>query len=141
MVEVADVRRKFRARIEEARKRSEVRRAAADRAAQDYEIFVRDTATPAFRMVASVLSAEGYPFKVFTPAGSVRMASTKSREDYFEIELDTEASPPQVIGRANRSRGGRVTTTERPIREGTAVNELTENDVVEWVLGEIEPYV
>lgn len=141
MVEVADVRRKFRARIEEARKRGEARRAAADRAAQDYEIFIRDVAVPAFRMVASVLSAEGYPFKVFTPAGGVRLASTKSRDDYFEVELDTESDPPQVIGRANRARGGRVTTTERPIREATAVNEIAEGDVIEWVLAEIEPFV
>lgn len=141
MVEVADVRRKFRARIEEARRRAEARRAAADRASQEYEIFIRDVAVPAFRVVASVLSAEGYPFKVFTPAGGVRMASTKSREDYFEVELDTDSDTPQVIGRASRSRGGRVTATERPVRDATPVRELTESDVMEWVLGEIDAYV
>jgi hypothetical protein len=141
VVEVADVRRKFRARIEEARKRGEERRTAADRASQEYEIFVRDVATPAFRMIASVLSAEGYPFKVFTPAGGVRLASTKSRDDYFEVELDTESVPPQVTGRVNRSRGGRMMTIERPVREGTPVAELSEGDVVDWVLSEIDPFV
>jgi hypothetical protein len=141
VIEVADVRRKFRARIEEARKRGEERRAAADQAAQDYELFIRDVATPAFRKVSSVLSAEGYPFKVFTPAGGVRLASTRSRDDYFEFELDTESSPPQVLGRVNRSRGGRMVTIERPVREATPVPELTEGDVVEWVLSEIDPFV
>lgn len=141
MVEVADVRRKFRARIEQARRASAERRTEADRAAQDYEIFLRDVATPAFRMVASVLSAEGYPFKVFTPANSLRLASDRSREDFFELELDTESAQPQVVGRVNRSRGGRVTTLERPIREGKRVADLTQDDVVEFFLEEIEPFL
>lgn len=141
MVEVADVRRKFRARIEEAKKRGEARRTAADRASQDYETFLRDVAIPAFRMVASVLSAENYPFKVFTPASGARMSSTNSRDDYFEVELDTESETPQVIGRVNRSRGGRLTTIERPVREGTPVGELSEEDVIEFVLSEIERFV
>ncbi len=141
MVEVADVRRKFRARIEEARKRGDARRIAADRASQEYEIFLKDVATPAFRMVASVLSAEGYPFKVFTPAGGVRMAFTNSRDDYFEVELDTASEAPQVIGRVNRSHGGRVTTIERPVREATAIGELSEGDVIDFVLAEIDRFV
>ncbi len=141
MVEVADVRRKFRTRIEEARKRGEARRSAADRASQDYEVFLKDVATPAFRMVASVLSAEGYPFKVFTPAGGVRMSSTNSRDDYFEVELETDSDMPQVIGRVNRSRGGRLTTIERPVREGTPVAELTEGDIIDFVLSEIDRFL
>jgi hypothetical protein len=141
VVEVADVRRKFRARIEQARRAAEAHRAEADRAAQDYELFLRDVATPALRMVASVLSAEGYPFKVFTPAGSLRLASDKSREDFFEIELEIDSPIPQVTGRVNRSRGGRVTTIERPIRDGARVAELTQDDVVQFVLDEIGPFL
>jgi hypothetical protein len=141
VVEVADVRRKFRARIEHARRASAEHRVETDRAAQDYEIFLRDVATPAFRMVASVLSAEGYPFKVFTPANGLRLSSDKSREDFFELELDTESTPPQVVGRVNRSRGGRVTTLERPIRESRRVADLTQDDVVEFFLEEIEPFL
>lgn len=140
MVEVADVRRKFRARLEEARKRRDEKKTAVDRASQEYQTFLRDVATPAFQMVASVLSAEGYPFKVFTPAGGVRLASTRSRDDYFEVELDTESDRPQVIGRVNRSRGGRLTTIERPVRDATSISELTDSDVVEWVLSEIEAF-
>jgi hypothetical protein len=138
---VAEVRRRFRARIEQARRGAEVRRAQVERASQDYEIFLRDTATPVFRTVASILTSEGYPFKVFTPAGAARLASDKSREDYLEVELDTGLTPPQAIGRVNRSRGGRVTTIERPIREGKPVHELTEEDVVEFLLEEVEPFL
>jgi hypothetical protein len=140
-VEVADVRRLFRARIEQARRAALDRRAEADRAATDYESFLKDAGIPAFRKIASVLSAEGYPFKISTPAGSVRLSSDKSRQDYFELELQTDTTPPQVIGRVNRSRGGRVTTLERPICDGKRVSELTEQDVVEFVLQEIEPFV
>ena len=141
MVEVADVRRRFRQRIQEARRQAEVRRVEVDRAARDYETFLRDTATPAFRMVASVLSAEGYPFKVYTPADSLRLSSTNSRDDYFELELDTESVPPAVMGRVNRSRGGRLITIERPIRPDTSVAELTQEDVVEFVLSEFDRFV
>lgn len=138
---VADVRRMFRTRLEEARREAEARRVEVDRASKDYETFLHAVAIPAFRMVASVLSAEGYPFKVFTPAGGVRMASTTARDDYFEVELDTESTPPQVIGRANRSRGSRITTIENPLKPGLAVTDLREEDIVDFVLAEIPRYV
>lgn len=138
---VADVRRMFRARLEDARRDAEARRVSVDRASKDYENFLHAVAIPAFRMVASILSAEGYPFKVFTPAGGVRMASTTSREDYFEVELDTDTTPPQVIARANRARGGRITTTENTLKPGVALAELREEDIIDFVLAEIPRFV
>ncbi len=140
-MQVADVRRMFRARLEDARRDAEARRAEVDRAAKDYEAFLRDVAIPAFRMIASVLSAEGYAFKVFTPAGGVRMASPGSRDDYFEVEFDPDQTPPQAIGRMNHSRGGRVTTVETPIKPGTSISDLREEDVVDFVLAEIRRFV
>jgi hypothetical protein len=138
---VADVRRMFRTRLEDARRDAEARRAEIDGASRDYERFLSEIAIPAFRMVASVLSAEGYPFKVFTPAGGVRMASTTSREDYFEVELDTDSTTPQVIGRANRSHGGRITTVENPLKPGIPISDLREEDIVDFVLAEIPRFV
>jgi hypothetical protein len=131
----------FRARLDEARRESEARRAEVDRASAEYETFLQRVAIPAFRMIASVLSAEGYPFKVFTPAGSVRMASTTSREDYFEVEFDPDANPPQVIARANRSRGGRITTVENTLKPGIPISDLREEDLVDFVLAEIPRFV
>lgn len=139
-MQVADVRRMFRARLEDARREAEARRPEVDRAAKDYEIFIRDVATPAFRMIASVLSAEGYEFKVFTPGGGVRMASPRSRDDYFEVEFDPDPTPPQVIGRVNRSRGGRLTTIEAPLKSGVPISDLREEDVVDFVLAEIHRF-
>jgi hypothetical protein len=138
---VADVRRMFRARLDEARREAEARRAEVGRASADYETFLHQVAIPAFRMVASVLSAEGYAFKVFTPAGGVRMASATSREDYFEVELDTEAAPPQVIARANRSRGSRITTIENTLKPSVPISDLREEDIVDFVLAEIPRFV
>lgn len=137
---VADVRRMIRARLEDARRDADARRVDADRAAKDYDAFLHGVAIPAFRMVASVLSAEGYPFKVFTPAGGVRMASTTSREDYFEVELDT-SHPPQVIARANHARAGRITTVESPLKAGVPISDLREEDIVDFVLAEIPRFV
>lgn len=138
---VADVRRMFRARLEDARRDAEARRVDVDRAAKDYENFLHAVGIPAFRMVASILSAEGYPFKVFTPAGGVRMASTTAREDYFELELDTQSTPAQVIARANRAHAGRITTIENPLKAGVSIGDLREEDVVDFVLAEISKYV
>lgn len=140
-MQVADVRRMFRARLEDARRDAEARRVEVDRASKDYELFIRDVAVPAFRMIASVLSAEGYAFKVFTPGGGVRMASPSSREDYFEVEFDPDSNPPQVIGRMNRSRGGRLTTVETPLKPGIPISDLREEDVVDFVLAEIHRFV
>jgi hypothetical protein len=90
---------------------------------------------------ASALTAEGYPYKVFTPAGALRLASERSRQDYIEIELDTSMSPPQVVGRSNRAHGARVITAERPVRDGAGVEELTETDVLDFLVAEIGPFV
>jgi hypothetical protein len=141
VVEVADVRRRFRARIEHAKRMAESRRVEADRARKDYDGFIEAVATPVFRMVASVLSAEGYPFKVFTPGGGVRLASATSRENYVELDLDTELQPPQIIGRVNRSRGGRVVTLERPVKEGRPIHEVTDEDLVAFLAEEMEPFL
>lgn len=140
-MEVADVRRRVRQRIEEARQAAVARRAQADAAERDYATFLSGVAGPVFRVVASALTAEGYPFKVFTPAGTLRLASERSRQDYIEIELDTSVSPPQALGRSNRAHGARVVTAERPVRDGARVGELTETDVLDFLVAEIGPFV
>ena len=78
---------------------------------------------------------------MFTPARSVRLASPRSQDDYIEIVLDTDADPPQVLGRASRGRGRRNVSSERPLRRGTAVADLTADDVLGFLLEEIVPFV
>ena len=140
-MEIPEVRRRVRGAIEAARAQAAARRGRVDAAARDYETFLAERATPIFRTFADALVAEGHLFKVFTPAGSLRLASQKSQDDFIEIVLDTDGDPPQVLGRVSRGRGRRGVSSERPIRRGTAVADLTEEDVLAFLLEEIVPFV
>lgn len=140
-IEIADVRRRVRGAIESARRAAQERRARTDQAAREYEEFLRDRAVPVFHAFASALVAEGHRFKVFTPAGAVRLASEASAEDFIEIVLDTASDPPAVTGRVSRGRGRRLVATERPITEGVPIAELTEEDVLSFLVSEIAPFV
>jgi hypothetical protein len=94
-------------------------------------------AVPAFNTMASALVAEGHRFKVSTPAGSVRLASERSPDDYIEVTLDSSDDPPVVLGRTSAGRGRRTVTKERPVRDGASPDALTDDDVVTFVLAEI----
>jgi hypothetical protein len=67
--------------------------------------------------------------------------SDRSAEDYLELFLDTTEDPPRVTGRASRSRGRRVLESERPIGSAGPLRELTEDDVLGFVMKELEPFV
>ncbi len=140
-MEVSDVRKRLLQTVDRARRSAAERRGRADAAAQSYEEFLEKVATPVFRMFVTALRAEGHPFAVHTPAGGLRLASDRSAEDYIELALDTTVDPPAAIARVSRSRGHRVISTEREIREKTAIERLTEEDVLEFLLGEIVPFV
>jgi hypothetical protein len=140
-MEVAEVRRRLRAAIESARRSAQERRARSDQAAREYEIFLEQVAVPVFRVLAAALTAEGLRFNVFTPAGSVRLASDHAADDFIELSLDAAADPPVVVGRVSRGRGRRNATIERPVKQDTPVAALTEEDVLEFLLSEIAPFV
>jgi hypothetical protein len=138
-MDISEVRRRLRRAIEEARREEAGRRARVDTAARDYEVFLPQVAVPIFRQAASALAAEGHRFTVFTPAESVRLASERSTGDYLELALDSSQDPPRVIGRSSRGRGRRMVTAERPLREGATVAELTDEDVLQFLLTDIVP--
>ena len=140
-MDVPDVRRQVRAAIDRARREAAGRRERSDIASRDYDEFLTARAVPLFHQVASALVAEGHRFKVFTPAGSVRLASERSPDDYIELLLDAAEDPPMVIGRTSLSRGRRAQTSERPVRQGAAVADLTESDILEFVVTELTPFV
>ena len=140
-MELSEVRRRLRAAVERARREAAARRARTDAAAQSFEDILVHRAVPVFHQVASALTAEGHPYKVFTPAGSVRLASERSHEEFIEIALNNSSDPPIVIGRTSRGRGRRMVSAERPIREGAEVAGLTEEDVLDFVLKEIAPSI
>jgi len=140
-MDVPEIRRRLRASIEAAKRDAQERRNRGDRAAREYDQFLSERAVPLFHTLASALVAEGHRFKVFTPAGSVRLASESSGEDYIELALDTTADPPLVVGRTSRGRGRRQIATERPVKEDIPIEQLTEEDILAFVLAELTPFL
>src|SRR5688572_27881161 len=133
-MEITDVRRRLRGAIEEARRDAAERRARTDAAERDYDAFLTGRAIPVFHDVANALTGEGHPFKVFTPARSVKLGSDRTSGEFVELELDTTEDPPQVIGRSSRGRGRRMVTSERPLRPGAAIADLTDEDVLAFLI-------
>jgi len=135
-VDVPEIRRRLRGAIEKARHAAAERRVRTDAAARDYEAFLGQRATPLFHQFAGALNAEGYAFKVFTPAASIRLAADRSPEQFIELSLDDTSDPPAVVGRTTRGRGRRTITSERPIGS-TPIADLTEEDVLAFLVEEI----
>ena len=138
-MEVSEVRRRLRTAIDQARRDSSLRRERADAASRAYDQFLEQVAVPMFQTIANVLVAEGHRFAVFTPAGSVRLASERSGEDFIELALDASQDPPVVVVRMSRGRGRRQLTSERSVT--TAISSLTDSDVVQMVVDEIPKLV
>ena len=139
-MEISDVRRRVTETVERAKRSAGERRARADEAARDYATFLDALAVPLVRQVANVLKVQGYLFGVFTPSGSVRLASEKSADDYIEIALDTSGDQPVVLGHSRRARGGHIVESEQPIG-GPAIGSVTEEQVLAFLLKELEPLV
>ena len=140
-MDIPEIRRRLRASIEAAKRDAQERRGRSDHAANAYEEFLSERAVPLFHTVASALVAEGQRFKVFTPAGSVRLASEASGEDYIELVLDTTADPPVVVGRTSRGRGRRQIASERPVKDDIPIENLKDEDVLAFLLTELTPFL
>src|SRR5262249_14123377 len=96
-MDISDVRKRVQATIERAKRRDAARRARADDAARAYAAFLDTIAVPLFRQVANAVRAEGHQFTVFTPSGSVKLASDRRAEDSIELVLDTSGDAPLVV--------------------------------------------
>jgi len=138
-METSTVRNRLNLIIDAAKRSAAARRARNDEASRSYER-VLEFAIPLFRQFAQALKVSGYLFTVFTPGGSVKLMSDKSPEDYIELSLDISGEHPLVMGHVSRTRGRRVIESEHPIAN-KPVAELTEEDVFEFLLKEIEPFV
>ena len=141
MLEAGEVRKRLRQTIEAAKRDAAARRAALGDVQKAYNAFLEDLAIPVLRQVASALKAEGHVFQVLTPAGTVRLQSDRERDDFLEIVLDGGRKPPTAVGRVSRVLGSQLETSEQPIRDGAKVSDLTDDDVLNWVLRVILPFV
>jgi hypothetical protein len=140
-MDVALIRKRLKTEIDQARRSAAERRERARTVTRAYETFLEQIAVPTFRQLANVLRAEGLPFEVQTPLNGVRLVSDRSRDDVLALELDTTQDPPQVMLNAMRTRGSRVLQTERAVKERTAVDHITEEDLLERVLEELRPWL
>lgn len=134
------VRNRLRDTIERAKRRAAERRSYNDETARAYDAFLEQIATPLMRQIAGALKADGYAFTVFTPSGAVRLMSDRRAEDFIEIALDLAGDAPLVLGHTSRLRGRNIVEAERPIASGRPAA-ITEDDVLEFLLKEIEPFV
>jgi len=138
-MESSTVRNRLNLVIDAAKRSLATRRARNEEGARSYERVLEFT-VPLFRQVAQALKVNGYLFSVFTPGGGVKLMSDRSPEDYIEVSLDTSGEQPIVMGHVSRTRGRRVIESEHPVAQ-KPVGELTEEDVFEFLLREIEPFV
>ena len=141
MADIALVRKRVKAAIDQARREQGERRTRSAEAARLYESFLGESAVPAFRAVATVLKAEGVPFEVMTPSGGARLVSERQRDDAITLELDTSVDPPQPLLATTRTRGSRSLRAERSVKGSTPMPQLTEDDVIEALLEELRPWL
>ena len=140
-MEVSDVRRQLKHAIDRAKARAQQKRQATAEAERAYARFLEEIATPTTRMLANALKAEGYPFTVSTPSGGLRLASDRGRDDYIELALDGSGEQPTVMGRIRYTRGSRTVEDERPIKPGSAPEQLTDNDLLSFLVNALEPWL
>ena len=140
-MEVSLVRNRLNRAIEAARGRAQQRRQLTAAAELAYERFLEEVAVPVTRLLANSLKVENYACTVFTPAGGLRLAWDRGSDDYIEVALDTTSDPPQVVARIRRTRGSRTLNEERPVKPGTPPEELTEEDVLAFLLDALGPWL
>ena len=141
MIDSGYLRKRLKTSIEAQRRATATRRERAAAATREYEQFLEARAIPAFRAIANVLRAEGIAFDVITPLDGVRLVADKKRDDTIELELDTSLDPPQPLLITVQSRGSRVLRTERLVKEGSPISEISEDDLVELLLDQIKPWL
>jgi hypothetical protein len=124
-----------------ARERSRQRRARADEADKIYGDFLERIAAPVARQIAQALKAEGYAFTVSTPGRGLRLSFDRGRDDYVELGLQTGSDEPQLVGRIRRTRGSRTIDEEQIVKPGAPPQDLNEEDVLEFLVRALEPWL
>jgi hypothetical protein len=140
-VEVSQVRKRLKNAIDKAKERAQQRRVRTAEAERAYAAFLEHVAVPVARQVQNALKVEGYNFTVFTPGGGLRLADDRGRDDYVELLLDVDGDRPLVLGRIVRTRGSQTAVSERPIQEGASPETLTDEDVLDFLLDTLGPWL
>jgi hypothetical protein len=140
-MEVSQVNNRLRNAIELAKARAQSRRQTAASAEKAYGVFLETLATPLARQVANALKVAGIGFTLGTPGGGLRLTADRGRDDFIEFAFDPSGEVPQAAARVSVSRGSRTIDELVPIKPGTAIEDLTEEDVLEFLLRALEPWL
>ena len=141
-MDVSELRQRILRALEAARHDAVTRRSETDAARLAYEQFLRNVVVPLLRQAQDILKAERHLFTVHSPAGSAKLVSDAQSETFLEFTLDTSGGRPQVVGRVSAARGGkRVVVEERPIAAGKPIQDLGDDDVAGFLVGEIPKLV
>lgn len=141
MLDVAEVKRRVRLRIEALRHEAAHHRAQAGAATAAYEPWLERVGIPLFRQFAGVLRAEGLLFRLVTPAGVARIEAERSADDYLELVLDTTRRPPAILVRSSYTRGSQVSTGERVVAEGIDYDHVSPAQVLDALLEDATPFL
>jgi hypothetical protein len=136
-MDVSDLRQRILRALDAARNDAATRRSEGDAARAAYDRFLANVAVPLLRQAQDILKAERHLFTLHSPAGSAKLVSDISPETFLEFTLDSSGSRPQVVGRVSVARGKRVVVEERPIAAGKPVQDLVDDDVAGFLVGEI----
>ena len=139
-VEVSHVRNRLRQATDRARSRAQQRRQHVAEAERAFDAFLT-IATPVVRQLVNALKVEGQAFTVFTPERSLRLAWDRSRNDFIELTLDVESTPPEVMARVSSVRGSRTMDSERRVKPGASPDAITEDEVLEFFLDALQPWL
>lgn len=140
-MEVSAVRKQLQTRIAESRRLAKLRREAVTQADAAYKAFLDQVAVPVARQVVSALKSEHFLWSVSTPSGMVRLSSDASRDDFIEIDFDASGDAPRVVGRVSCGRGSRLNREERPLVDSVSPAAITEQDVLDFLLGALTPWL
>ena len=133
-MEVAELRQQILREIERAHTKAADQRQSTQAAHTAYAKFIVEIAGPLVKQAVHILRAERLPLQAQTPAGSARIASEASPEDFIEFVLDTTVRPPRVLGRSSVTAGRHVVVEEVPIAPGTPISSLTEADLLAFLI-------
>ena len=140
-MEVSQVNKRVQLAIEQTRARAQARRNAAASAEKTYALFLETVATPVARQVVNALKVAGINFTLGTPGGGVRLAAERGRDDFIELAFDASGGEPQAVGRVSVTRGSRTIDQTTPVKPGTAIEDLTEEDVLDFLVRALEPWL
>lgn len=140
-LEIGEVRRQVRLKIEALKHESLAHRAEASSASANFEPWLEGVAVPLFKQFVNALRAEGLQFRVLTPARRVRVEAERSQDDFLELSLDTERRPVAVVLRRSYTRGHHVFTDERVVSRGSDVTSVTAAQLLEKLVDDAAPFL